>query len=40
MEHSLPAPRDGVIGEVAVSMGDQVADGDVLVAMQDETADA
>jgi acetyl/propionyl-CoA carboxylase alpha subunit len=30
MEHALVAPFDGVVGEVGVAVGDQVADGMVL----------
>ncbi|GAB4523802.1 MAG: acetyl/propionyl/methylcrotonyl-CoA carboxylase subunit alpha [Roseibium sp.] len=37
MEHTLKAPRDGVIGEVLVSEGDQVTDGTVLLALAEET---
>ncbi|PHS21711.1 MAG: methylcrotonoyl-CoA carboxylase [Robiginitomaculum sp.] len=36
MEHSLDAPKDGVIAEVSVSTGDQVNDGDVLVRFEDD----
>ncbi|MCV0427325.1 MAG: ATP-grasp domain-containing protein, partial [Roseibium sp.] len=39
MEHTLKAPRDGVIGEVLVAEGDQVTDGTILLAMAEE-ADA
>ena len=39
MEHALIAPFDGVVGEISVSVGDQVADGTVLatVAVKGET---
>ena len=37
MEHSLNAPKDGVIADVSVSIGDQVSDGDVLVRFEDDT---
>ncbi|MDI1325375.1 MAG: biotin carboxylase N-terminal domain-containing protein [Brevundimonas sp.] len=33
MEHALVAPFDGVVGEVGVSVGDQVADGTVLAVV-------
>jgi acetyl/propionyl-CoA carboxylase alpha subunit len=33
MEHALVAPFDGVVGEVGVSVGDQVADGTVLATV-------
>jgi acetyl/propionyl-CoA carboxylase alpha subunit len=36
MEHSLNAPKDGVIANVSVSTGDQVSDGDVLVRFEDD----
>ena len=36
MEHTLKAPRDGVIGEVLVSEGEQVTDGTILLAMAEE----
>jgi biotin carboxyl carrier protein len=36
MEHALAAPRDGTIAELAVSPGDQVADGDLLVSLEPE----
>jgi len=36
MEHAIPAPRDGVVAEVAVRAGDQIADGDLLVALKPE----
>jgi len=37
MEHSLNAPKDGVIADISVCTGDQVSDGDVLVRFEDET---
>ncbi|MCL4170231.1 UNVERIFIED_CONTAM: hypothetical protein GTU68_052468 [Idotea baltica] len=37
MEHTLRAPRDGAIGEVLVSEGDQVTDGTLLLALAEET---
>ncbi|MCX2725174.1 acetyl-CoA carboxylase biotin carboxylase subunit [Roseibium salinum] len=40
MEHTLKAPRDGVIGEVLVSEGEQVTDGTVLLALGEEESDA
>ncbi len=39
MEHTLKAPRDGVIGEVMVSEGEQVTDGTILLQLAEE-ADA
>ena len=33
MEHALTAPFDGVVGELAVAVGDQVTDGAVLAAI-------
>ncbi|HNH35808.1 MAG TPA: acetyl-CoA carboxylase biotin carboxyl carrier protein subunit [Rhodocyclaceae bacterium] len=35
MEHTLTAPRDGVVGEVHCRPGDQVAPDRVLVAIDD-----
>ncbi len=40
MEHTLKAPRDGVIGEVMVAAGEQVQDGTVLLVLQEEESDA
>ena len=40
MEHTLTAPRDGVIGDVFVSEGEQVTDGTLLLALAQESADA
>jgi len=37
MEHTLKAPRDGVIGEVLVSEGEQVTDGTILLALAEES---
>ena len=34
MEHTLTAPRDGVVAEVVCAVGDQVADGLVLLRME------
>lgn len=36
MEHTLKAPRDGVIGEVLATEGEQVTDGTVLLALAEE----
>jgi len=36
MEHTLAAPRDGVMAEILVSEGDQVDDGALLAALQEE----
>jgi 3-methylcrotonyl-CoA carboxylase alpha subunit len=38
MEHSLRAPRDGVIAEVIVREGEQVASGAALIVLKDEGA--
>ncbi len=37
MEHTLKAPRDGVIGELLVEAGEQVQDGTVLLVLEEET---
>ena len=34
MEHSLTAPRDGTIAEVAVDAGDQVEEGALLITLE------
>jgi len=34
MEHTLTAPRDGVIAEVNAKAGDQVEDGVLLVLLE------
>ncbi|MBO9421398.1 acetyl/propionyl/methylcrotonyl-CoA carboxylase subunit alpha [Labrenzia sp. R4_2] len=39
MEHTLKAPRDGVIGEVMVNEGEQVTDGTIILVLAEE-ADA
>lgn len=36
MEHTLKAPRDGIIGEVLVEAGEQVQDGTVLLVLQED----
>lgn len=36
MEHSLKAPRDGVVLEVMVAKGDQVEDGALLITLEEE----
>ena len=36
MEHTLTASRDGVVAEVLVTPGSQVAAGDVLIRLEDE----
>jgi len=36
MEHTLKAPRDGVIGEVFAQAGEQVLDGTILLALEAE----
>ena len=35
MEHSLVAPRDGVVAETGAELGAQVAEGTILVALED-----
>jgi 3-methylcrotonyl-CoA carboxylase alpha subunit len=37
MEHTLKAPRDGVVGEVLVGEGEQVTDGTILLALAEES---
>jgi 3-methylcrotonyl-CoA carboxylase alpha subunit len=37
MEHTLTAPRDGVVAAVNAAEGDQVKDGDLLVSLAPET---
>lgn len=34
MEHTLTAPRDGIVAEVLTSVGDQVTDGTLLVSLE------
>ena len=34
MEHTLTAPRDGVVAEVLASEGSQVSDGDLLLTLE------
>jgi 3-methylcrotonyl-CoA carboxylase alpha subunit len=36
MEHTLAAPRDGVVAAVNAGEGDQVQDGDLLVSLESE----
>ena len=36
MELAIQSPRDGVVAEVAVASGDQIARGQVLVALAEE----
>jgi 3-methylcrotonyl-CoA carboxylase alpha subunit len=36
MEHTLRAPRDGIVAEVLVAEGDQVSDGAVLLTLEPE----
>jgi 3-methylcrotonyl-CoA carboxylase alpha subunit len=38
MEHSLTAPRDGIVAEVLVIAGEQVADGTLLLRLEDGDA--
>lgn len=37
MEHTLRAPRDGTVGEVFAVVGEQVQDGTILLALQEES---
>lgn len=37
MEHTLKAPRDGLVGEVFTGAGEQVQDGMILLALQEES---
>ena len=34
MEHTLRAPRDGVVAELLAAVGDQVSDGTILLALE------
>ena len=36
MEHGLKAPRDGIVGEVFVEVGDQVEEGSLLLALVEQ----
>ena len=36
MEHSLAAPRDGTVAEVAVRAGEQVEEGALLITLEPE----
>jgi 3-methylcrotonyl-CoA carboxylase alpha subunit len=36
MEHVLKAPRDGVIAEIMMAVGDQVAEGSLLLTLVPE----
>ena len=36
MEHTLTAPRDGMVAAVNVGEGEQVKDGDLLVSLEPE----
>ena len=36
MEHSLTAPRDGTVAEVAVRAGEQVEEGALLITLEPE----
>jgi len=38
MEHTLNAPRDGVIAEIPFAEGDQVEDGVIMVVLEPEKA--
>jgi len=40
MEHTLTAPRDGVVEEVTSAVGDQVEDGAILLKLQEEDPDS
>jgi 3-methylcrotonyl-CoA carboxylase alpha subunit len=36
MEHMLTAPRDAIIAEILAGEGDQVAEGALLIALEEE----
>jgi propionyl-CoA carboxylase alpha chain len=38
MQHTVSAPHDGVVSEIPVKVGEQVAAGAVLAVVQEETA--
>jgi 3-methylcrotonyl-CoA carboxylase alpha subunit len=38
MEHSLQAPKTGVVDQVLYAVGDQVAEGAELLRMKDDVA--
>ena len=40
MEQSLTAPRDGVVESVSAEAGEQVSEGQILVALAEETEEA
>jgi 3-methylcrotonyl-CoA carboxylase alpha subunit len=40
MEHTLTAPRDGVVAELLYAVGDQVAEGGELLRLLDASASA
>ncbi|MBD8892008.1 acetyl/propionyl/methylcrotonyl-CoA carboxylase subunit alpha [Roseibium litorale] len=40
MEHTLKAPRDGVVANVLAAEGEQVQDGAILLALEEEASDA
>ena len=37
MEHRITAPRDGTVSEMHVAKGDQVANGELLVRLSDQS---
>jgi 3-methylcrotonyl-CoA carboxylase alpha subunit len=37
MEHRFNAPRDGVVADILFSVGDQVADGALLISLEPES---
>ena len=39
MEHTITAPRDGVVGKIFFNAGDQVKEGDLLLRLDDPNAD-
>jgi 3-methylcrotonyl-CoA carboxylase alpha subunit len=36
MEHVMTAPRDGIIAEILVAAGEQVAEGNLLLKLEPE----
>jgi 3-methylcrotonyl-CoA carboxylase alpha subunit len=36
MEHRITAPRDGIVSEIHVVTGDQVANGELLVRLAED----
>jgi 3-methylcrotonyl-CoA carboxylase alpha subunit len=40
MEHTLSAPGDGIVARLTVSVGDQVSDGALIVALEADSGEA